>query len=461
MEQSFAPYIGSFLWMSVLLLIGTILRARISFFQKFLFPSAIIAGLLGFVLMSLGWVGLPINQQWTPIPHSTFTMVTTHLFAFGFVGIGLMSGDQGQQGKGGQILKGSIWMTLLFLGMLFLQSTFGVGVMLGWEKLTGQGLTTGVGFLAGHGFTQGPGQTLAIAAGWEKMGQADAVSIGLAFAAVGFFVAALVGVPIANWGIRKGFATHSTQELSDDFLKGIEIPGKQSVGTMNITHNSNVDSVSFHLALMGLVYALGFGISYVLLHYLLPKSLSGLAFGFLFAWGLCAAMAFRKVLNAFGGNSLIDENTLRRLTGVTVDYMVISVMMAVQVSALKNYLIPFLIIVVALSIITPAIIIFAGRRVGSMGFERSLVMLGYCTGTGASGLLLLRLVDPEFKTTAAVETGVMNLFAMLTIPLTFFVFMMPKFGLYNLLLLEFATAVTMFLAMFLLHKLKYFGPKQY
>ena len=40
-------------------------------------------------------------------------------------------------------------------------------------------------------------------------------------------------------------------------------------------------------------------------------------------------------------------------------------------------------------------------------------------GTKFSALywkLFVCLVDPEFKTTAAVETGVMGLFAMLTIP---------------------------------------------
>ncbi len=461
MEQSFMPYIGSFFWMSALLLIGALLRAKVSLFQKFLFPSAIIAGFIGFILMSLGWVGMPIAGKWTGIPQETFTMITTHLFAFGFVGIGLMSGDSGQKGNGKQILKGALWMTFLFLGMLYLQSIIGVVVMMGWEKVTGQGLTTAVGFLAGHGFTQGPGQTLAIAGGWEKMGLPDCVSIGLAFSAMGFFAAALVGVPIANWGIRKGFTTHKNQTLSDDFLAGMEPKDTNKPGTYNITHSSNVDSLSFHLAIMGFVYLLGFGLSYVLRYYLFPKSLWGATFGFIFAWGLIMAIVFRKVLNKFGGASLIDEDTLRRLTGVTVDFMIISVMMAVKVTTLQKYLVPFLIITVILSIITPVIIIFLGRRVGKFGFERSLVMLGYCTGTGASGLLLLRLVDPDFKTTAAVETGLMNLFALLTLPLIFIIFLMPQYGLMYLLKIEAAFGVGMFVIIFVLHKLKYFGPKQY
>jgi ESS family glutamate:Na+ symporter len=35
---------------------------------------------------------------------------------------------------------------------------------------------------------------------------------------------------------------------------------------------------------------------------------------------------------------------------------------------------------------------------------------GVVTGTVSSGLLLLRIVDPEFKTPVAMEIGIMNLF---------------------------------------------------
>ena len=49
-------------------------------------------------------------------------------------------------------------------------------------------------------------------------------------------------------------------------------------------------------------------------------------------------------------------------------------------------------------------VIFWGRRLWSYNIERSV------TGTVSSGLLLLRIVDPEFKTPVAVEIGLMNLF---------------------------------------------------
>lgn len=42
-------------------------------------------------------------------------------------------------------------------------------------------------------------------------------------------------------------------------------------------------------------------------------------------------------------------------------------------------------------------------------------LFGHCTGTASSGLLLLRIVDPKFETTVAIEIAAMN-------AITFFLF---------------------------------------
>ena len=60
-----------------------------------------------------------------------------------------------------------------------------------------------------------------------------------------------------------------------------------------------------------------------------------------------------------------------------------------------------------------------GRRSPEYGFERCLIMFGYATGTAASGLLLLRIADPDYETPVAVEGGLMNVFSCLTfLPVT-------------------------------------------
>jgi len=61
-------------------------------------------------------------------------------------------------------------------------------------------------------------------------------------------------------------------------------------------------------------------------------------------------------------------------------------------------------------LVTTFIVIYLGRRLWDHNIERSVTIYGAVTGTVSSGLLLLRIVDPEFKTPVAVEVGLMNLF---------------------------------------------------
>ena len=94
--------------------------------------------------------------------------------------------------------------------------------------------------------------------------------------------------------------------------------------------------------------------------------------------------------------------------------MICAVFMGIQVSELQSVALPFLISTVIASIATLMICMWFGRRSPENGFERGLTLFGYCTGTAASGLLLLRIVDPDFKTTVAVEVGMMNVFTFIT-----------------------------------------------
>ena len=90
MESSFYPYIGGFCWVGLLLMVGTIIRAKVKIFQTMLFPASLIGGILGFVLINLGLIGMPSSFGWKALTPSVFSMLTFHLFAFGFVGIGLL-----------------------------------------------------------------------------------------------------------------------------------------------------------------------------------------------------------------------------------------------------------------------------------------------------------------------------------------------------------------------------------
>ena len=184
--------------------------------------------------------------------------------------------------------------------------------------------------------------------------------MGLAFAAVGFLVAGLVGVPLAFYGIKKGWVSIEGGKLPQCFLRGLMDKGDNPTCARSTTHPANIDSVAFHLAIMATLYALAyaFGVWWLCT---MPKGINGLGIGMIFAWGMFFAMIARKLMAKFDLIHLLDGETTRRLTGATVDFMICAVFMGIQVRQLQEVAMPFLIAVVLGTIATLFICLWFGR----------------------------------------------------------------------------------------------------
>jgi hypothetical protein len=63
------------------------------------------------------------------------------------------------------------------------------GVILFTSPSSGAQALISIGFLVPLGFNEGPGQALSIGKVWEGAGFSDAATIGLTFAAIGYFCA--------------------------------------------------------------------------------------------------------------------------------------------------------------------------------------------------------------------------------------------------------------------------------
>jgi len=85
--------------------------------------------------------------------------------------------------------------------------------------------------------------------------------------------------------------------------------------------------------------------------------------------------------------------------------------MAVQMVVVWKYILPISLIAITNGIITTLAVVYLGGRIWSYNLERTVAIYGTVTGTVSSGLLLLRIADPEFKTSVAVELGLMLIFA--------------------------------------------------
>ena len=114
----------------------------------------------------------------------------------------------------------------------------------------------------------------------------------------------------------------------------------------------------------------------------------------------------------------LQEDVLQsKITGWTADYLVVCAFMAVAFNVIGDWILPMLIECAIMTVVTFVVCFYFGQRFGSDNdFERTLGLYGTSTGTVPSGIALVRIVDPEFKTNTAVELGLMNIVMMLSTP---------------------------------------------
>lgn len=408
MVGTFFPYLVALGYISIFILIGIFLRSKIPLFQKLLMPSSIIAGVIGFICVNFGLLKVPDATGWVTLESSTFGVIVFHLFAISFVAIGLFGSSKKEDSTNHAkiVWRGSIWISMIFVSVYSMQSLLGFSIFTLWKNITGTGANSIIGYLFGTGFSQGPGQCISYGTIWESAPYLiqNAVNIGITFSALGFFIATLVGIPLARYGLRKGWGTVNTNtELSNDFIVGIAKDKTQPCAHA-ITHSANIDTFAYHIAIIFTVYLAAYFFAIFWLR-TMPTVIAPIGIGFIFFWGWIISKCIRIVSTKCQADSFFDNATIRRLTGVCVDFMTASVFMSIQFRAIQDMLIPIGIVVVLGSIMTTLVILWLARRCPELGFERFLYALGMCTGTTATGLLLVRVVDPEFESSVAEEAG--------------------------------------------------------
>jgi ESS family glutamate:Na+ symporter len=392
-------------FLSIMLLIGVFLRARIALFQRFLFPGCLIGGFVGMIIVNSGLI---------PVPASDFETFAYHFFNISFISIGLTRGSEAERGssRGGRdMVKGPSWMALVQGVTLPLQAAVG-GLLIVLFAVFGIKLFPTFGFLSALGFNEGPGQALSVGKVWEGFGFEHAATIGLSFATIGFFFAFFVGVPLVNWGIRKGLSAHGPASLPEDFLRGIVAKGRtaEPAGELRL-HSGNIETLAFQTALVGLVYVLTYAVI-ISLGKMLPADAAKISWGFFFFFGLAVALIVRWLMGRLGVAYLIDPGIQRRITGWSVDFLIVSTVASIQLMIVGRFLVPILVISLTNGVLTTLAVMYLGRRLWAYNLERIAAIYGTVTGTVSCGLLLLRIADPEFKTPIAVEIGVMNVFAL-------------------------------------------------
>ncbi|WP_256574058.1 sodium/glutamate symporter [Pseudomonas sp. M30-35] len=441
MESTFHG-VMAFALLASMLLLGSVLRNRIGLLRSSLAPASIIGGVVGFILLSLGLIpGFEADD---------FQALTFHFFTLSFMSLCLTGKSKNASLSGGSVVRGGLWLTFIWTISLGLQGVIGYLVIVAYDAVTGADVSAWLGAIVTHGFTQGPGQALTYGGIWEgQYGVENAAQVGMIYASLGFLVAFVIGVPVAKKFIRSGRNANKASNIGDDFKSGFyRAETAPSSGKM-VSHPANLDSLGYHLGLLGVAYL----ITYLWLNFIQAQveglTLGGInlsvlfSFNMFFVHGLAVCVLMRLCIDRLGLSHRVDDETLKRITGSSVDFMVVGTLMSIQFTVLYDLLTPIILVTLAVTIATLIGCLLLGRLSGVLGRERALTAFGCCCGSTGTGLLLLRMMDADFSTSVPKELAFFNLAIIVTNfhILFFFAPLVPSLGSWTYFLVFGGTAL--------------------
>ena len=392
------------LWNSVIqigiiafmMIFANVLRLKIPFVKKSLLPTSVLAG---FILLGIKYIpGVKINETFLDI-------LTYHGIALGFIALSLRV-PRNDSSAGG--IRTAVNSGALIVSTYLVQEFIGLSISLILAYTFLPNLFKASGLLLAMGFGQGPGQANNVGSTYEQLGFVGGKSYGLTIAATGFLVACVVGVIYLNIENKRGKLKRQTPE---------EISGSVTIETFQdereMPISQSIDKFSIQFALVLLTYLITYGVIFgvtALLGKFAPgvnATLSPLLWGFNFIFGSIFAILIRKIMGSLKKRGLTkyqyqNNYLLNRISGLCFDVMIICGIASIDFEDLQGLWIPFIITTVLGGIGTFFYLKFMCKKLyPDYPQEGFLSMFGMLTGTISSGILLVREIDPEFKTPAA------------------------------------------------------------
>jgi ESS family glutamate:Na+ symporter len=401
MAQTF-PGILSFAFLAALLVFGTLIRANVRFFQINLVPASLIGGTLGFGLIALDWA--------MGFKAADFTAFAFHFFTLSFMSLVLTSRAQPNAGQQ-PVALGGLWLSLIWVICLVLQALVGLAAISAYNTIASEPLSGFLGLIATHGFTQGPGQALALGDLWTTAYNIQhAVDFGLIYASLGFVAAFAVGVPMARWILKKNLHSGRGGSLDQDFERGLYSGDAAPASGKLITHSANVDSFAFHIGLLGCAYLITDQYLKLVHPFVAGTHFENIfSYNLFFFHGLMICVGLRALLDRVNLGQFVDDETQKRITGSSVDLMVTASLLSINFALLTQFWQPILLVASLVTLVTAALCFTAGLRLKTLGAERGLTIFGCCCGSTGSGILLLRILDPNLASSVAKELAFFNI----------------------------------------------------
>ena len=395
MQQIF--YVLCFL--SFLLILGVFIKSKVRIFQELFIPASVIGGFIGLifgpeVLGKIFSFSLPAPwlKEMALLPGILIVPVVAA------VPLGLEF--KGKNGKG-VVRDVGIMGGILFI-VTFLQLAIGYLVnfictrFLNINLYDSFGVELNAGFAGGHGTAGMIGRTL------QEMNMdywAVAQGIATTTATFGLITGILFGIFLINRACRNGktFFLKKPSDIPLELKRGYhtDISKQESLGRETML-SSSIDTLAFHIAIIFSVC----GVSYIILMLIKKYKIPVLSSLSVWAFAMIIMIIVWKTIKKLGLEWCIDTKVKSKISSMLTEFAVVSAVATLPLRAVFSYFFPIMLMIILGFITTWWCIKYFSYKYfkENYAFERAVAMLGTSLGVFLTGLLLLRICDPEFST---------------------------------------------------------------
>ena len=394
--------------LSVLLLIGTFLRAKVKLFQSLYLPASVIGGFIGMIISPeiLGrFSNYSISEEWIKTYSLLPGILSVPIFAAIPLGMFL---NENKNIKSMYPSKVLICFGL-FQCAAMSQSAIGYATNMFFSKINPQlnmyrtfGYELSAGFAGGHGLAAATGKLLE---GFGIPQWEIAQGVALTTATIGLIGGIVFGIIFINLAVRKN-KTKIIKRINDNADKSMEVGYNKDINKQNSLGretflSSSIETITFHLAIIFTVC----GIAYIVLNFVKKMNIAGLNVLPVWTYSMIIMFALNFIIKKLNLVWMVDAKVKAKIMGTLSDFAIVSAMTSLPIKAIINYIAPITVMCILGFIITYLLVFplnsFFFKE--DYSFERAIISWGTLTGVLITGMTLLKICDPEYKSPALSE----------------------------------------------------------
>lgn len=394
--------------LSVLLLVGTFLRAKVKLFQSLYLPASVIGGFIGIIISPeiLGrFSNYSISEEWIKTYSLLPGILSVPIFAAIPLGMFL---NENKNIKSMYPSKVLICFGLFQCASMS-QSAIGYATNMFFSKINPQlnmyrtfGYELSAGFAGGHGLAAATGKLLE---GFGIPQWEIAQGVALTTATIGLIGGIVFGIIFINLAVRKN-KTKIIKRINNNADKSMEVGYNKDINKQNSLGretflSSSIETITFHLAIIFTVC----GIAYIVLNFVKKMNIAGLNVLPVWTYSMIIMFALNFIIKKLNLVWMVDAKVKAKIMGTLSDFAIVSAMTSLPIKAIINYIAPITVMCILGFIITYLLVFplnsFFFKE--DYSFERAIISWGTLTGVLITGMTLLKICDPEYKSPALSE----------------------------------------------------------